>query len=230
MNITENKRLTVISGAFGTGKTEISINIALKLHEQGIKRIILVDLDIVNVYFRSRQKSYELEKSGIKVISSQPGLENADLPALSPDIMTSFDSKDSYVIFDLGGSDLGATALSRFKHNFNSEGYNHWLVVNPYRPFNRNKKDILEMAEKIESKSRLPITGMIANPHLLNQTNSDVILKGMEKIRQIEKYPLKLFTIMGENFNKELEEKIKTPFLLMGKQMNQPWEKNGIRI
>jgi len=230
MNITEDKRLTVISGAFGTGKTEISINIALKLKEQGAKKVTLVDLDIVNVYFRSRQKAYELEKAGIHVVSSQPGLENADLPALSPEIMSSFDSKDAFVVFDVGGSDLGATVLSRFKHHFINQGYNHWLVVNPYRPFNENKQSTLEMAENIALKSRLPITGMIANPHLLNQTNSDVINKGMDKILEIDEYPLKMIAIMGNNIFDGLSDKSKASLLIMDKQMNQPWEKSGIKM
>jgi hypothetical protein len=230
MNITEDKRLTVISGAFGTGKTEVSINIALKLKEQGVKKILLVDLDIVNVYFRSRQKAYELEKLGIHVISSQPGLENADLPALSPEIMSSFDSHDASVIFDLGGSDLGATVLSRFKHHFINQGYNHWLVINPYRPFNENKEDTMEMSEKIATKSRLPITGIIANPHLLNQTNSDVINKGIKKIQEITEYPLKLFAVMNKYYDKSFEEQLGVPALIMDKQMKQPWEKGGIKM
>ena len=102
MSLTEGRRLTVISGAFGTGKTEVAINLALHLHEREHRAVTLVDLDIVNLYFRSRQKSYELESLGIRVVSSVEGMENADLPALSPAIWSTFDAKDRDVVFDLG--------------------------------------------------------------------------------------------------------------------------------
>ena len=91
MSMTGGRRLTIISGAFGTGKTEIAINLALRLRDEGQSPVTLVDLDIVNLYFRSRQKAYELEAQGVHVLSSVEGMENADMPALSPEINACFD-------------------------------------------------------------------------------------------------------------------------------------------
>ena len=220
----DNKRLTAICGAFGTGKTEVSVNIALKLAAEQKKRVILVDLDIVNLYFRSRDKRESLAAKGIKVISGAKGLENADLPALAPEILEAFDRKDSLVIFDLGGSDYGGTVLSRFNEHFKSEDFNLWLVVNPFRPFNEKNKDTIAMAEHISMRARISVTGIIANPHLMNQTTETEIERGLSQISRIKKYPLKFLTIMENYYKPEMEKKFKVPIMVLSKNMIQPWE------
>jgi len=220
----DNKRLTAICGAFGTGKTEVSVNIALKLSAEQKKKVILVDLDIVNLYFRSRDKRNALAAKGIKVISGAKGLENADLPALAPEILEAFDRKDSLVIFDLGGSDYGGTVLSRFNEHFKSEDFNLWLVVNPFRPFNEKNDDTIAMAEQISMRARISVTGIIANPHLMNQTTETEIEGGLSQIRRIKKYPLKFLTIMENYYKPEMEKKFKVPIMVLSKNMIQPWE------
>jgi hypothetical protein len=223
-------RLTVISGAFGTGKTEIAINLALRLRAEGHDPVTLVDLDIVNLYFRSRQKAYELEQQGIRVISSVVGMENADLPALSPEINACFDRKDGPVVFDLGGSDLGGLVASYFHRGLAGEPSNHWLVVNPYRPFNQTAEATLEMAEQIAERSRLPITGMIANPHLIGQTTPEVIRDGFAVVRQVTRYPLLWLSVMKEFYTPGAFDDLGVPVMVIGKQMKQPWEAGGIMM
>jgi hypothetical protein len=230
VSVAGDRRLTVISGAFGTGKTEVSINLALRLREEGHDAVTLVDLDIVNLYFRSRQKAYELEQRGIRVVSSVEGMENADLPALSPAIFACFDRKDGPVVFDLGGSDLGGVVAAYLHRGFESEPVNHWLVVNPYRPFNESAEATLDMAGKIEARSRLPITGMIANPHLINETTTDVILAGLERVRQVGRYPLVCLTVMEEFYVPEAFAAAGVPVMVIRKQMKQPWERGGIMM
>lgn len=223
-------RLTVISGAFGTGKTEIAINLALKLRAEGRDPVTLVDLDIVNLYFRSRQKAYELEQLGIRVISSVEGMENADLPALSPEINACFDRKDGPVVFDLGGSDLGGTVVAYLHRGFASEPSHHWLVVNPYRPFNQTAEATVEMAERIAARARLPITGMIANPHLINETTPEVIREGLAKVREVTRYPLVYLSVMEEFYVPGAFDDLGVPVMVIGKQMKQPWEPGGIMM
>lgn len=222
--MTGNKRLTVICGAFGTGKTEVSVNIALKLAAEQKKQVILVDLDIVNLYFRSRDKRAALAEKGIKVISGAKGFENADLPALAPEILEVFARKDSLAIFDLGGSDYGGTVLSRFNEYLKSEKINLWLVVNPFRPFNEKNEDTIAMAEQISQRARLPVSGIIANPHLMNETTHETILSGIEQIKQIKKYPIKFLTVMENNYKPEMEKEIEIPIMVLSKNMIQPWE------
>jgi len=223
-------RLTVISGAFGTGKTEIAINLALKLRAEGRDPVTLVDLDIVNLYFRSRQKAYELEQLGIRVISSVEGMENADLPALSPEINACFDRKDGPVVFDLGGSDLGGTVAAYLHRGFASEPSHHWLVVNPYRPFNQTAEATVEMAERIAARARLPITGMIANPHLINETTPEVIREGLARVREVTRYPLVYLSVMEEFYVPGAFDDLGVPVMVIGKQMKQPWEPGGIMM
>jgi hypothetical protein len=223
-------RLTVISGAFGTGKTEIAINLALKLRAEGGGPVTLVDLDIVNLYFRSRQKAYELEQLGIRVISSVEGMENADLPALSPEINACFDRKDGPVVFDLGGSDLGGLVASYFHRGLASEPSNHWLVVNPYRPFNQTSAATLEMAEQIAVRSRLPITGMIANPHLISDTTSEIIREGFARVAEVKQYPLVCLSVMEEFYAPGAFDDLGVPVMVIAKQMKQPWEPGGIMM
>jgi hypothetical protein len=221
-------RLTVISGAFGTGKTEIAINLALKLRAEGHDLVTLVDLDIVNLYFRSRQKAYELEQLGIRVISSVEGMENADLPALSPEINACFDRKDGPVVFDLGGSDLGGLVASYLHRGFSSEPSNNWLVVNPYRPFNQTAEATVEMAELIAARARLPVTGMIANPHLIAETTPQLIRDGFATVREVTRYPLVCLSVMEEFYSPGAFDDLGVPVMVIRKQMKQPWEAGGI--
>jgi CobQ/CobB/MinD/ParA nucleotide binding domain len=223
-------RLTVISGAFGTGKTEIAINLALALRREGHDVVTLVDLDIVNLYFRSRQKAYELEHQGIRVVSSVEGMENADLPALSPEINACFDRRDGPVVFDLGGSDLGGLVASYFHRGLSSEPCNHWLVVNPYRPFNQTAEATVEMAAQIEERSRLPITGMIANPHLIGETTPAIIRDGFAVVRQVARYPLVCLSVMEDFYTPGAFDDLGVPVMVLGKQMKQPWEAGGIMM
>jgi hypothetical protein len=230
VSVADGRRLTVISGAFGTGKTEIAINLALRLREEGHERVTLVDLDIVNLYFRSRQKAYDLEQRGIHVVSSVQGMENADLPALSPEIYASFDRKDGPVVFDLGGSDLGGTVASCFHQGFVGETSNHWLVVNPFRPFNDTPEATVEMAERIAARARLPVTGMIANPHMLDETTPEVIMDGLARVRQITRYPLIYLAVMDRFYTPGAFASAGVPVLVITKQMKQPWEAGGIMM
>lgn len=230
MSLTDDRRLTVISGAFGTGKTEVAINLALKLRAEGTQPVTLVDLDIVNLYFRSRQKAYELEQVGIRVISSVEGMENADLPALSPEIGSCFDRKDGPVVFDLGGSDLGGLVAAYLHRGFASEPCHHWLVVNPYRPFNETTAATLDMAARIAERSRLPITGMIANPHLISETTPEVIREGFARIQEITDYPLVCLCVMEEFYAPGAFDDLGVPVMVIRKQMKQPWEPGGIMM
>ncbi len=230
LTLGDGPRLTVISGAFGTGKTEIAINLALKLREAGRDPVTLVDLDIVNLYFRSRQKAYDLERQGVRVVSSVEGMENADMPALSPAINACFDRKDGPVIFDLGGSDLGGIVAAYLHRGFAGEPTSHWLVVNPYRPFTQTAEATVEMAEMIAARSRLPISGMIANPHMMTETTPEIIRDGFARVKAIARYPIVCLSVMEEYYREGEFDDLGVPVLVIGKQMKQPWEPGGIMM
>ena len=129
------KRLNVICGPYGSGKTEFAINYALSIKAADPSSpIAIVDLDIVNPYFRSRDIAASLSEQGLEVVSTGAGLEQADLPALSPRIYAFLQDTTYNVVFDVGGDPVGARALGRFNNYFLNEDYDLMLVVNPYRP------------------------------------------------------------------------------------------------
>ncbi|NLM36728.1 MAG: hypothetical protein GX202_01215 [Firmicutes bacterium] len=173
----EAGRITIFTGPFGSGKTEVAVNYALYLRRQG-QRVGLVDLDIVNPYFRSRTLTRRLKEDGIDLVSTSPGLEMADLPALSPRIFSFLQSPDHQVVFDVGGDPVGARVLGRFQPYFQANPYQLWLVVNPYRPGYEDPACIAGLAREVEAASRLKITGLIDNSNLGNLTDRQVRARG----------------------------------------------------
>lgn len=182
-----DKRITIIGGAYGSGKTEFSIAYALKEAQsvQSGTKVSLVDLDIVNPYFRSRDIAAELKDQGLTVISTEPGLEYSDLPALSPRIYSVLQDRNYQVVFDVGGDPAGARALGRFHQYFLNEAYDFWMVVNPYRPDTRNPGEAEEMITKIQSVSRIKVNGIVANINLGQETTLDLWQDGLSLVKQV---------------------------------------------
>ena len=138
----------------------------------------MVDLDIVNPFFRTRDIRDYLTRQGIQVISSNEGLEAADIPALSPKIIGLLQSRDYDGVFDVGGDPAGATAMGRFNRYFQEEPYSFWVVVNPFRPDTRDAEQIKAMVQEIEKASRLQATGLIDNTNLGSATTPEDRLHG----------------------------------------------------
>ena len=175
------KRITIITGAFGSGKTEVAVNYAQELKRSG-QNVGLIDLDIVNPYFRSRELTDFLKQQGIEVVSTQPGLEMADLPALSPRIFAFLQNEELRVVFDVGGDPVGARTLGRFEPYFRTNGYDLWLVVNPYRPGYSAPEQITKLARKIEAASQLRLTGVVDNANLGRQTDQQTRAEGAKVV------------------------------------------------
>src|SRR5574344_400377 len=171
------KTLTIIYGHYGCGKTNLSINLALNCAKQGNK-VTLVDLDIVNPYFRSSDYKEQLSKQGIEVISPSFAGTNLDSPALSPMIYSAFEKKDTYVIFDVGGDDAGAYALGRYKENVKAHGdFDAFYVINRHRNFTVNPYMCREILREIVSACGIMATGVINNSHLQSFTTAEDIEK-----------------------------------------------------
>ncbi len=185
MPLIKTKRLTVIGGAFGSGKTEFAIAYARNLVAEGVQPVGLIDLDIVNPYFRSRDVAKELAELGLEVISTAPGLEYADLPALSPQIYGLLQDKRVTTVFDVGGDPVGARALGRFHPYFSQEDYDFWVVVNPYRPDTRDAAEAERLIAGLESASRLRATGLIGNINLGRETTLAIWRNGLPLIEEL---------------------------------------------
>lgn len=177
-------RIHIFVGAYGSGKTEVSMNYAVKLRQEH-EKVALIDLDIVNPYFRSREAAEQLEKIGVKVIFPKGQLRTADLPALSPEILSFLQDPDCHVIFDVGGNEIGATALGRYKPYFKEGEYEMVFVVNTLRPFTKDVPEIEEMFKQISITSRLQITHLVANINLVTKTKIEDVLKGYPIVKEV---------------------------------------------
>ena len=107
-------RITILCGHYGSGKTNVALNLAYRLKEQN-SRVAIADLDIVNPYFRTKDSSNILCDLGIRLICSEYANSNVDIPALPQDMYVITEDKNLNVIVDVGGDDRGALALGRIK-------------------------------------------------------------------------------------------------------------------
>lgn len=184
--IEKDKRIRIITGNYGSGKTEFALNYAVALAALGHKTA-LADLDIVNVYFRSREKKEELERLGIRVIGSSIDGNAVDIPAVSAEIYTPVRDKSYQYIIDLGGNEIGTKVMGLLRPELDDDEVDFFMVVNVNRPETDNVVNILRLKEKIESSSKLKITGFINNTNLIRETNIENLLFGEEILKSISK-------------------------------------------
>ena len=180
------KTINIITGHYGSGKTEIAINMALKLKEKHDK-VIICDMDIVNPYFRTNDAKSFLEERGIKVISPDYASTNIDIPVLPGDILSVFSDKDAYAVLDLGGDDDGAVALGQYHRYLKDEDYDMFFVLNALRPDTSNIEDVKSLAANIEYMSRAKITGIINNTNLSYLSESGHLKGSMGFAEEVSK-------------------------------------------
>ncbi len=176
--ILNNTQYIVLAGNYGSGKTELALNLALQY--SGQFRTTLVDLDIVNPYFRSGEKAEVMRDAGIRVLMPTFAMTTVDIPALPAEIQSVFEVPSDKVIFDVGGDDTGAAALGRYYPSFMSrrERTKLLFVVNCMRPLTREEDEIIDLAERIQARGRLKIDVMINNTNLADQTEPGMIEAG----------------------------------------------------
>ena len=179
-----NHRIVVFAGAYGSGKTEVALNYAKSLRSPG-KKVVMIDFDIVNPFFRSREAASLLKDLGIDLVSSGPGLEDADLPSISPSVYRAFHDSTLQVVFDVGGDPVGARALAGFRRQFEMAGYDMFFVLNTNRPFTRDMEGAKAMLESIEKTSQLTFTGIVSNTHLGKATAIDDVQRGIKISRSL---------------------------------------------
>ena len=142
------EKVTVITGHYGSGKTNFAVNLAIDLRRAG-KKVVLVDLDIVNPYFRSADFKNKLEGMGIQMVCPIYANTNLDLPSLGPEVYSVFASKDDrYVILDVGGDDAGAAALGRYAQMIKEHPWKMIYVINRYRYLTREPQQAVESCGK----------------------------------------------------------------------------------
>lgn len=178
------ERIIIFCGNYGSGKTEIALNTALKIRRSG-EKTVLVDLDIVNPYFRSSEHKQMLEKEGIKLIAPTFAGTAVDVPALPAEVQTVFADKGERVIIDVGGDDTGATALGRYYPYLKKESVSVYMVINARRPFSRGVEELIDMYSDIQNKGRIKINYFINNTNMARRTTVEDIYFGRDIIREL---------------------------------------------
>lgn len=180
MNYYKLKRICVIIGHYGSGKTNFAVDLAIKSADSGYKTNI-VDLDIVNPYFRTADFKNMFENKGISMTSSVYAVSNLDIPAITFDL-NSVVSDNQNVIIDVGGDDVGAVALGQFKSVFDKfkEETDVLYVINKYRNITEQPQKELNLLRDIESISRLKATAVINNSNLGAETNIETVMNSLD--------------------------------------------------
>lgn len=210
------KRVTIISGHYGSGKTNIAVNIALSLASDR-KNVSLADLDIVNPYFRSKDSQEILENAGIELICSTYANTNVDIPALPPEIYSITDDKSQTAVLDLGGDDRGALVLGRLAPAIKAENdFEMLYVINKFRPETRDVISAIEVMQEIEIASGMKFTGIINNSNLGDETTAETVLSSINYAEEIsDKTGLPLvMTTVREDLIDLLKDKISNFFPL----------------
>ncbi len=175
------KRITIITGHYGSGKSEIAINLAIS-HSLDM----LIDLDVVNPYFRSRSAHGVLKAHGVELIGSTLDKSSgSDLPYISSKGRMPFVKKDVRAIYDLAGSVSGAKVMMQYNDYVDKEDYDLFLSVNVYRPETAEKEAIMHTIAMIEGASQMTVTGLINNANLMNETKEAHLLHGQRVLKEV---------------------------------------------
>ena len=217
-------RVSIITGHYGTGKTEFSVNLAMAMAAEG-QQVMIAALDIVTPYFRSRERRAMLEQAGIQLISSSQACSDADVPSLPAELLTIFENREIRGILDIGGDPVGARVLARFRPKILQEDYQLIYVLNANRPEVREAENAIAYLRSIEAVTGLTCTGIVNNTHLCGETTEDQIRKGAVLAGAVSKetgIPV-LCHVAVEPLAEKLSDLPETVFPITVK-MKKPWE------
>lgn len=223
--IMDDKRVRLFIGHYGSGKSEVSINYVTKLREYVDGEVAIADLDVVNVYFRSRDKKNLMKKLGITSIDSSVQTTTLDIPAVSAEVMRPLHDKKINYVIDVGGDNVGARVVGRFTEHFIENDYDMFCVVNVNREKTQTTQDVLEYIDDIEVASKLKVTGLINNTHLLRETTIEDILRGQEVVKEVGKIknlPIKYICCL-EKLVEDLPSDIEGDILPIKLYLREDW-------
>ena len=224
--VADDRRIRIITGHYGSGKTEFAVNYVKKLRESVDGRVAIADLDIVNVYFRSREKKEELEEKGIQVIASNLDTAVADVPAVSGAMTMPVINKEYQYVVDLGGNDVGTLVLGRIKPLLDHAEADFFMVVNAYRPNTSTPEGIIEQMKNLEYAAGLKVTGFINNTNLVRETTAECLLHGDEVLKEVTKrtgVPVKYVSYVKDVMTEEIPEGLSGELFPMEFNMRKTW-------
>ena len=221
--------IVIIVGNYGSGKTEVAINLAVHHHLKGV-RVRIADLDLVNPYFRTREARSTLTAMGIEMVLPPEPLMQADLPILMPQVAGLIRNPGEMVILDVGGDDAGATVLASLADVMNEvrEAIQMIQVVNPLRPKTETVQGCLEMRSAIEASARLQVQKWIGNTHMFEETTADHVYQGdafVTALREASGLAVEFITAPSDVMPQLDPDRLNHPVLPIYQQLVPPWRK-----
>ncbi len=206
--------MTILTGHYGSGKTSIAVQYALRLREAG-KKVSICDLDIVNPYFRSTDHRAELEAAGVCLVTSQFAGSNLDIPALPKELYAAIAYKSGYAVLDVGGDDRGAVALGRYVPDIvDEDDYEMLFVANFFRPLTKTAEDALQVLREVEAACGMRATALVNNSNLGLETSAEDVLstlERMERFARLAELPI-AFTSVSNRLKEQLDHQLEHPF------------------
>jgi len=179
------KRITVITGHYGSGKTEFSVNLAFDLKKTH-QKVAVIDLDIANPYFRSRERQKMFQEKGIDIYFNTYGYDIAeDLPAITASLRAPLENEDYMTIVDVGGNDSGARIINQFRKYFTGEESQMLCVLNANRPETDTAEGMIMHLHAIEEETGIKMEGIINNTHLLRETTIEDVFRGYDLCKTV---------------------------------------------
>jgi MinD-like ATPase involved in chromosome partitioning or flagellar assembly len=220
-----DNRIRLIIGHYGSGKTEFAVNYTMKLAELGRKTCI-ADMDIVNPYFRSREKAEMMEDRGIRVISGARGHHaNLDIPMMTAEVQAPLQDDSYDLVLDIGGDSVGARAVAQYKRYFKEGDYDMFCVINRYREQTSTLEGCIYHIKTIEATLGAKVTGLINNTHLLRDTSVEDVLYGQELVEKVSKeldIPVRYISTL-EKVARELPEGLEGEIFPIQMYMRPDW-------
>jgi len=219
------KRITLFTGTYGSGKSETAVSYSHHLLDLGYA-VKILDLDVVNPYFRCREAAEELEKRGAVVVAPKGANFFADLPIVLPEIRGSFGDDRTAVVGDLGGDDVGARVLGSLADVVDAEQTELFYVINRNRPFTSTVEGCRKILAQVEAASRLTVDGLVSNTHLMDETTPEQILEGYRLTCEVSRatgIPVSLVTIETRLAGQVDPALFDCPLLPLRRALLPPW-------
>jgi len=220
----DRDRLTLIVGHSGSGKTEFSVNLALALARRG-HPTALADLDVVNPYFRSRERRRLLEEKKVRLVATSQACLDADVPALPPELNTLLQDQSLYSVLDLGGDPTGARVMARYRGPVGAQPHRLCFVLNARRPRTNTLEGARACLEQIQQTMGLRVTHIVGNTHLCGETDVEDLRCGAKLCRELSENTG--IPVLCHGVRRDLVEQVGdlgAPIFPLNIYMKKPWE------
>jgi hypothetical protein len=219
-------RITIFAGPVGAGKTEISINYALKLKQFGTE-VALIDYDVVKPYIRVRDAAGILSENGLTVLMPDGKVAFADMPIVPQKIYQWIADDSRHLVMDVGGDKQGSTALGQIMPRLSEDEYEFCLVINPYRPFTNSIAGIKRLAEEVSLGARTKFDSIVGNPHVKEMTTIKDFMDGLRLIREASaemNLPIKFIGVSEGLYPQVKVDSVDEELLPMQMFVTYPWQ------